>query len=503
MSGAAVLLPYGESAVYVDLGVENAPDRAARTHAAAAALREVFPGSDVVVGGGVVVVANVAYSDEVVRTIEAATSGAAGGHVSGRTHVIPVVYDGPDLEAVAGTLGVSTDAVVRLHAEREVTVELVGFLPGFGYCGPIDARLVLPRRGSPRPRVPTGSVGIAGTFTGIYPFDSPGGWNLLGRAPGASLFDPGRDPPILFAPGDRVRFEPVAASEVSAEPARKEVVQNEQSPRALVIEAAPACATVQDGGRAGQLARGLPPSGPLDPETHAAANEAVGNARDAAAIEVPLGALSMRARGDVSISVDGAAPVHLADGDSFRVEEGPHAVRYLAARGGIDVPVALGARATLLVARLGGAKGRALRRRDVVPVGDPDRAAAQPSRPFEPPADSEIVTIVIDEGPHRSRFPADALDVLLASTFTVSRLGDRVGQRLEGAKIPRDRPDLALPIPMLRGAVQVTTDGTPIVLGPDHPTTGGYPVLAVVRRSSLGALARRRPGTQLRFVRGS
>ncbi|TKD13376.1 biotin-dependent carboxyltransferase [Polyangium fumosum] len=306
---------------------------------------------------------------------------------------------------------------------------------------------------------------------------------------------------MLLAPGDRLRFEPVAAGEVG--PARKEVVPKEPSTRALVIEAAPACATVQDGGRAGQLARGLPPSGPLDPETHAAANEAVGNTPDAAAIEVPLGALLVRARGDVWISVDGAAPVHLADGDSFRVEEGPRAVRYLAARGGMDVPPALGARATLLVARLGGANGRALRRRDIVPVGDSDRATAQPSRPSAPPADDAMATIAIDEGPHRSRFPADALDVLLASTFTVSRLGDRVGQRLEGASIPRDRPDLALPIPMLRGAVQVTTDGTPIVLGPDHPTTGGYPVLAVVRRASLGALARLRPGKTLRFVRGA
>ncbi|HVK63736.1 MAG TPA: carboxyltransferase domain-containing protein [Polyangium sp.] len=501
MSGEAAVLPYGESAVYVDLGVEHAPNRAAHTHAAAAALREVFPGSDVVVGGGVVVVANVAWSEEVVRTIAAATSGAASAHVPGCMHVIPVVYDGPDLETVAGALGVSKEAVVRLHAAREVTVELVGFLPGFGYCGPIDPRLVLPRRASPRPRVPAGSVGIAGTFTGIYPFDSPGGWNLLGRAHGVTLFDPSRDPPMLLAPGDRVRFEPVATGE--AEPARKEVVPNEQSTRALVVEAAPACATVQDGGRAGQLARGLPPSGPLDPETHAAANEAVGNPPDAAAIEVPLGALLVRAQGDVWISVDGAAPIHLAEGESFRVEEGPRAVRYLAARGGIDVPAALGARATLLVARLGGVAGRALRRRDVVPVGDPDRAAAQPSRPSEPPADNEFAPIVIDEGPHRNRFPADALDVLLSSTFTVSRLGDRVGQRLEGAKIPRDRPDLALPVPMLRGAVQVTTDGTPIVLGPDHPTTGGYPVLAVVRRSALGALARRRPGEPLRFVRGA
>ena len=503
MSGGAVVLPYGESAFYLDLGVESAPDRAARTFAAAAALRQVFPGSDVVVGGGVVVVTNVSHSAEVEQAITAAVAGAARVPSSGQTHVIPVVYEGPDLESIAGAAGLSAEAVVRLHAEREVTVELVGFLPGFGYCGPIDPRLVLPRRGSPRPRVPAGSVGIAGTFTGVYPFDSPGGWNLLGRADAASLFDPGRERPILLTPGDRVRFEPAAAGDLPAGPATRAVVQNEQSSRALVVEAAPAGATVQDCGRPGQLARGLPPSGPLDPETHVAANEAVGNPPDAAAIEVPLGALVVRARGEAWISVDGAAPVHLADGESLRVDEGPRAVRYLAARGGIDVPKALGARATLLVARLGGAGGRVLRKRDVLPLGDPEGAGTQPMQPQTPPEKTEIATLEIDEGPHRSRFPADALDVLLASTFTVSRLGDRVGQRLDGVKIPRQGPDLALPAPMMRGAVQVTTDGTPIVLGPDHPTTGGYPVLVVVRRSSLGALARRRPGEPIRFVRGA
>ncbi len=497
------VLPYGESAFYVDLGIEAAPDRATRTHAAALALRAALPESDVVVGGGVVVVTNVARSAEIAKLITASASSAAGTNASGQTHVIPVVYDGPDLEAVAGALGLSTEAIIRLHAEREVIVELVGFLPGFGYLGPIDPRLVLPRRGSPRPRVPAGSVGIAGTFTGIYPFDSPGGWSLLGRAKAVALFDPGRDPPILLSPGDRVRFDRAAPGDVGPGPVQNTVVINEHSARALIVEAAPACATVQDGGRAGQLARGLPPSGPLDPETFAAANAAVGNTPDAAAIEVPLGALLVRARGDLSISVDGAAPFRLADGESFRMGEETRAVRYLAVRGGVDVPMTLGARATLLVARLGGAGGRALRRRDIVPVGDPEGADTRFIPHSTAISEDEIATIVIDEGPHVDRFPTGALDVLLSSTFVVSRLGDRVGQRLEGAKIPREGPDLALPVPMLRGAMQVTTDGTPIVLGPDHPTTGGYPVLAVVCRSSWGALARRRPGERLRFVLAS
>jgi allophanate hydrolase subunit 2 len=106
----------------------------------------------------------------------------------------------------------------------------------------------------------------------------------------------------------------------------------------------------------------------------------------------------------------------------------------------------------------------------------------------------------IDPGPHLARFPPEALGALVSGAFRVSRVGDRVGVRLEGDRVPRDRADSGLPVPMRRGAVQVSTDGTPIVLGPDHPVTGGYPVIAVVRRPSQAALARLRPGRAVRFV---
>ena len=109
------------------------------------------------------------------------------------------------------------------------------------------------------------------------------------------------------------------------------------------------------------------------------------------------------------------------------------------------------------------------------------------------------VVVEVEAGPHVERFPAGALDALLSCEWRVSRLSDRTGARLEGGAIPRSGPDLAAPTPMRRGCVQVTTDGTPIVLGPDHPTTGGYPVLAVVRATSFGALARKRAGEVVRF----
>jgi len=123
----------------------------------------------------------------------------------GRLHRIPVVYDGPDLESVAGALGLAADRVVELHLRPIYRVFLVGFVPGWAYLGPLPDDLVLPRRSVPRTAVPAGSVAIAGQETGIYPLPSPGGWHLIGRT-AVKLFVPDTDPPSLFRVGDRVKF---------------------------------------------------------------------------------------------------------------------------------------------------------------------------------------------------------------------------------------------------------------------------------------------------------
>jgi KipI family sensor histidine kinase inhibitor len=501
-AGRFAVADYGEGAVLLDLGIDAAPDRAARTHAAAAVLRQHLPAADVVVGAGTILVDGSART-EVLAILAANALEGALRTASAPLHAIPAVYDGPDLAPAAEALGLTREALIEWHAGSEVVVELLGFLPGFAYLGPIDPRLVLPRRPSPRPMVPAGSIGIAGMFTGIYPFASPGGWNLIARALGAdaplSLFDPRRDPPTLFAPGDRVRFEPVPlGSAPKAEgSARAPAEASPGGARGLRILAVQAGATLQDAGRPGQLHRGLPPSGALDPEALARANAAVGNPKGAAAIEIPLGGIEVEAVGSIAIAIDGEPMERLAEGERRRLPACRRAVRYLAVQGGIAVEVVLGARATLLVAKIGGLSGRPLRRGDFLPAGAAD--AFEGARACPMPDDPGDEALVIDEGPHLARFPAAALDTLLETEWRVSRLGDRVGVRLDGGRVPRDRPDLALPVPMRRGAVQVSTDGTPIVLGPDHPATGGYPVLAILRREAQAALARKRPGDAVRF----
>lgn len=124
---------------------------------------------------------------------------------------VPVRYggaDGPDLDDVARLTGLTPRDVVRRHVEKTYHVFMLGFLPGFPYLGPLDPAIHVPRRATPRTRVPAGSVGLAGAQTGIYPRESPGGWQIIGRTT-TPLFDASSAEPSLVAPGDRVRFVPV------------------------------------------------------------------------------------------------------------------------------------------------------------------------------------------------------------------------------------------------------------------------------------------------------
>lgn len=130
-------------------------------------------------------------------------------------HLIPVVYGGehgPDLEWVAAHHRVTTDEIVARHTGSAYRVYLIGFTPGFPYLGELPANLDTPRRSTPRTRVPKGSVGLAQRQTGIYPADSPGGWQIIGWTP-LELFDPRREPPSLLNMGDRVRFTAIRPEE--------------------------------------------------------------------------------------------------------------------------------------------------------------------------------------------------------------------------------------------------------------------------------------------------
>ena len=207
--------PLGDSAVTIDFGADRSPELLRRIHAAAIAVRKAaLPAVDDVVPAYLSL--SVFYdplhasyadlADRLIATCEAIISGAA--LEPARSHVVPVRYDGVDLQAVATATGLAVEEVIALHSTRTYTVDLLGFVPGFAYLSELEPRLQLPRRPQPRPRVTAGSVAIAGAQTAVYPLDTPGGWHLIGSTT-TVMFDLTRDPPALLAPGDRVRFERV------------------------------------------------------------------------------------------------------------------------------------------------------------------------------------------------------------------------------------------------------------------------------------------------------
>ncbi|MFF2080678.1 5-oxoprolinase subunit PxpB [Kitasatospora sp. NPDC058162] len=146
-------------------------------------------------------VADIAAVTALLRTARPTAAAAASGPLV----EVPTVYDGADLEEVAALWGVSAEAAVRIHTAPEYVVAFCGFAPGFGYLTGLPPQYGVPRRATPRSAVPTGSVALAGTYTGVYPSPSPGGWQLIGRT-ALALWDPAREPAALLAPGTRVRF---------------------------------------------------------------------------------------------------------------------------------------------------------------------------------------------------------------------------------------------------------------------------------------------------------
>lgn len=215
--GGARVERLGEAALLVLLGDEVDPVVNARVHRVAAALRAARPriaglGEPVPAYASVLAPFDPLRVDEatVRAALEAALSTAATSDDTEPTEpiLVPVRYggvEGPDLPEVAARTGLSEEDVIRLHVGGDYRVFCLGFVPGFPYLGVLPPALELPRRATPRVRVPAGSVAIANRQTGIYPAATPGGWHLIGRTELAT-WDPDRDPPAIFVPGSRVRF---------------------------------------------------------------------------------------------------------------------------------------------------------------------------------------------------------------------------------------------------------------------------------------------------------
>lgn len=280
-----------------------------------------------------------------------------------------------------------------------------------------------------------------------------------------------------------------------------------------------ALTTVQDLGRTGYQAFGMPCSGVMDPRSYNAANELVGNTGGEAALELTLFGGSYRLEADAILAVTGADMEPLLNGTPcginrpFQARSGsvltfsPAAVglrTYLAAAGGFDVPLVLGSRSTNLKCGIGGFEGRALRAGDVLPVGKTavswedvkDRRTEAISCPEE-------ISVRVIAGPQADAFTEKGLADFYRGTYTVSEESDRMGCRLTGPAIESKQGTDIVSDGIVFGSIQVTNAGLPIVLLADRQTTGGYAKIATVVSSDLPLLAQARPGNRVRFCRAA
>ena len=462
-----------------------------------------------------------------------------------REVTIDVRYDGDDLAEVADLLSVSPAEVVKRHQAATWQVAFAGFAPGFGYLAGDDELFTVPRRSSPRTRVPVGSVALAGEFTGVYPRSSPGGWQLIGRTD-AKLWDLDRQPPALFVPGTIVKFVEaereivdVAANGSAAGAAGAAADSASDSPSASAEatsdtdEAASAVGPhslevlrpglqllVQDLGRPGFASMGVSAAGAADRSALTDANRLVGNAESAAGLESFGGGVLLRSRGDGVAAVTGATGTitvtaadgtvltprlgeafALSDGDELELGPAERGVRrYLAVRGGIDVETALGSSSADTLAGLGPAavdKGTTLSVHD--PRTAPHLVDPAPARPRDLPQAGETVEMTVTLGPREDWFTDAGVETLLSQVWTVTHESDRVGLRLSG-EVPLERARTGeLPSEgAVTGALQVPPNGQPVLFGPDHPLTGGYPIIASV--DDLDLAAQLPPGVKLRFT---
>ena len=522
---AGEVRPLGDRALLI--GAADATAARALAQALGTALDE---GAEVVCGSATVMV-HATDPDTELRSVQAvadsvlergpAAAASENAAEPGPPLTIPCRFDGPDLDDVAALARCAPDDVAALLTAQPLTVEVVGFSPGFAYLGRLPRRLErAPRRARPRPVVPAGSVAIANGHAAVYPTASPGGWNLVGRT-GVPLFSPERRPFAVLAPGDRVRFTVAGAGErVEPPPVMAPPWSAPLGARPVLEVVAPGLrAVVQDGGRRAVASVGVPGAGPADPVSFALANGLAGNARGAGTLELTGGGARLGCLGPCHVAVVGAAPevrvdgtpapagqlLPLLPGQVLEVGRQHGGCRsYLSVAGGFLAPEWFGSSASDELTGLGAGPlvpGARLHAGPwAPPLGDHVREGCATELVPDAPVPLRVLP-----GPHPEQFGPDALAQLAEGVFVVASASNRVGLRLRedpsGADLPWRPAGGELDSQgVVTGVVQVPPDGGPVVLLPDHATLGGYPVLAVVVAADHGLLGQCAPGTAVRLV---
>jgi len=482
---------------------------------------------------------------------------------------IPVRYggeDGPDIDAAASVAGLgSAEEVIRLHSEGEYRVYFLGFLGGFPYLGGLPAALgKVPRLETPRPKLPKGTVGIAGGQTGVYTISTPGGWYCIGRT-SMKLFDPSKNPPAILRAGDLIKF--VRSEKVAVDEEEFERDSNPVSDKPWIEILFPGpLTTVQDLGRHGFARHGVSRSGAADDLALRMGNALLGNKDSAAGLEVTMGGLKIRCLASCAISLTGAncnaklqrpgeaipttlrmnEVILLQGEDEVQLGMPEDGMRtYVCVKGGVDVPLVLGSRSTDVRSTLGGYHGRRLERGDIVGMLSSDAVAeTKLLQAIHDPLRSsgktwELRVLPGPGDPQSNEVAAVDMRLLVDSKFNVLPRADRMAVVIsqEGkaeantaaikvaqhAHIPYGLSEYRPPELLMgewmnqrsltgcqqisegcvSGTVQLPPDGNPVILLAEHQTTGGYKVPAVVIQADLWQVGQMRPGDSIRFVETS
>ncbi|MEM2664627.1 MAG: 5-oxoprolinase subunit PxpB [Candidatus Methanomethylicia archaeon] len=430
---------------------------------------------------------------------------------------IPTLYDydvGLDLEEISKITKLKPEEIIKIHSEQVYRVYMVGFIPGFPYMGEVPEKIAVPRLENPRIKVPAGSVGIAGTQTGIYPFESPGGWRIIGRTP-IKLFDPNRDPPTIFKIGDYVKFKPISR-EVYDEILRKEPPKTSLSIEGepvLKVDVAGPGVSIQDLGREGYRKYGVPVSGAMDKESFITSNILVGNNIDCACIEIFQSNFEATVLQDIIISICGANVEGEIDGEEIEtwraipVRKGSKIkinriidglISYISIAGGINEPIILGSRSHYLTAGI----GRELTKNAIITTSKNmfnEIIETCPARRINWKREMKNEFRIL-LGPHLQYFTEEMIKDFTNTKFTVTSNINRMGYRLEKdieAKIKG--VGRLISCGTLPGAIQIPGDGNPIVLMADAQTTGGYAVIGKIIEPDLNIFSQCEPKTKIKF----
>lgn len=428
---------------------------------------------------------------------------------------IPVCYDpefGHDLDFVAATHGISKEKVIEIHQQTAYKVYMMGFLPGFAYLGTLEEAIATPRKPMPRPKVEAGSVGIAGNQTGIYPLQSPGGWQIIGRTPN-SMFDSAKANPFLLKTGDTVKFLAITKEAFYlAESSKAEISEPQKTDDfadAVVIKPG-VYTTIQDQGRFGFRAYGLPQSGAMDIVAHHMANALVGNTQQAATLECTMGGMVLQFKKDTRIALTGAGAAFINDisiqlyqpyivskNEVLTIRFNQKGVRtYLAVQGGFASENIMNSKSTCPMVGIGMplTKGQGLRF-DKDFSTEPKKIAGD----LPLPAFVARKIIRVFQGPEFTWMTAESAQRLYSQQFTLSNHCDRMGYHLLGEPLLKSNTLELISTAVTIGTIQLTPNGQLIVLMSDCQTTGGYPRVGQIAAVDLPIVAQLIPGEMITF----